>query len=199
MTMGDRVAVLKRGELQQVAPPQELYENPSNLFVAGFIGSPAMNISEGTIGRDGDRWTVNFGDHEVVVPSSTLDRYGGITDREGEQVAVGIRPEHFLRGDDVTQGNSLGELEVQLVEMLGAEMLVHLSSDARPVVSDDMREALDDDDAFERMQAEAESGSTTLVGRFEPGAPPKVGSGLRVGVRGDRLHFFDIRSGSALR
>ena len=199
MTMGDRVAVLKRGELQQVAPPQDLYEHPDNLFVAGFIGSPAMNIQVGRISREGDDLHVSMGDHDVVIGDRAKQEYPAVADHVGDEVAVGIRPEHFLRGDDVSDGNSLGELEVALVEMLGSEMLVHLRSSAKPVVSEDMRAAVDDDEAFEKLQAEAEAGGTSLVARFEPFRAPSVGDRLRVGVKADRLHFFDLRSGSALR
>lgn len=199
MTMGDRVAVLKRGKLQQAAPPQDLYDNPHNLFVAGFIGSPSMNIAEGEVNRDGDDWTVRIGEATLPIGAGSLERYGRVKEYEGGRVAVGMRPEHFVRGDEAPQGGRWEGREVVLVEMLGAEMLVHFATSAKPVVSDEMREALDDDDAFARLEREAKEGGSTFVARFDPRGAPKVGDKVAVGFRPDDFHFFDIEQGTALR
>ncbi len=200
MTMGDRVAVLKRGVLQQVDSPQKLYENPDNLFVAGFIGSPAMNIAAGTIGRNGDDWTVKLGETELRIHPKALDRYPRVKEHEGGQVAVGLRPEHFYRPEGpAADGEAWHGREVTLVEMLGAEMLVHFKTTAPPIVSEDMREAIDDPEAFAALEREAKEGGSQFVARFEPGAPPKVGNDIDVAFKTDRLHFFDIDKGVALR
>jgi multiple sugar transport system ATP-binding protein len=201
MTMGDRVAVLKRGLLMQVDRPQHLYDNPDNLFVAGFIGSPAMNIGRGTINRVGDGWQVTLGGSSLDIHPGALERYPKVRDYDGREVAVGLRPEHFVRaeGAGLPDGQLLRGREVTLVEMLGAEMLVHFRTSAPPIVSDDMREAIDDEEAFETLQREAREGGQSFVARFDPGDPPKVGNTMDVGFRTEYLHFFDADDGSALR
>lgn len=91
------------------------------------------------------------------------------------------------------------DLEVTLVEMLGAEMLVHFRTQVTPVLSDDLREAIDDPEAYEALEREAKEGGQTFVARFEPGSPPKIGDSITVGFRTDKLHFFDPDTGQALR
>ena len=200
MTMGDRVAVLKRGLLMQVDAPQTLYDNPDNLFVAGFIGSPAMNIAQGEINRSGDDLTVTLGDNTFTLNDRTEKQYPQIKDYDGRKVAVGMRPEHFFRPEaDTPDGHIWSGREVELVEMLGAEMLVHVSTPAQNVVSEDMREAVDDEDAFAEMERQAEEGGTTFVCRFDPRQPPKAGEHVDVAFPPDRFHFFDLDSGQALR
>ncbi|HKJ57319.1 MAG TPA: sn-glycerol-3-phosphate ABC transporter ATP-binding protein UgpC [Nitriliruptoraceae bacterium] len=198
MTMGDRVAVLKFGVLMQVDAPQVLYENPDNLFVAGFIGSPAMNLGIADVVQEGDGLALDMGDGSTLpIGQASVDKYPGVAERVGQRVAVGMRPEHFLREPEA--GNRWDDLEVELVEMLGAEMLVHLKTSVPPIISDDMRAALDDDDAFEELERQAASGGQQFVARFEPGAPPKIGSQISVGFRKDKFHFFDADSGDALK
>ena len=197
MTMGDRVAVLKRGELQQVAPPQELYENPMNLFVAGFIGSPAMNLGRGRLERSDGGFVVSIGDQALDIPQAALDRYPRAAEHAGADVVVGLRPEHFVSGSAAT-GRTM-EIKADLVEALGADVLVHFSTTAPPIVSEDMREALDDQDAFEELQRRAEEGGQTFTARLEPKDMPRVGEHLTLGFRSEYLHFFDVESGLALR
>lgn len=199
MTMGDRVAVLKRGRLQQAAPPQELYDNPANLFVAGFIGSPSMNIAVGEVVRNGDDWRVKVGEASLPIGAGALERYPRVKEYEGGQVAVGMRPEHFVRGGEVGDADRWEGREVTLVEMLGAEMLVHFTTTARPVISDEMREAIDDDDAFARLEREAEEGGSHFIARFDPRSAPKPGEKISLGFRPDEFHFFAIEGGTALR
>jgi multiple sugar transport system ATP-binding protein len=197
MTMGDRVAVLKRGELQQVAPPQELYENPRNLFVAGFIGSPAMNIARGQL-TDDNGTKVAFGDFTLDVPDEACAKYTGARGAAGRDVAVGLRPEHFVPGAEVPESQRLS-VEVSLVEALGSDVLVHFDTTAPPIVTDDMREAIDDEGAFEDLQRAAERGGQTFTARLEPKDMPKVGERIELGFRSEYLHFFDIEKGLALR
>ncbi len=197
MTMGDRVAVLKRGELQQAAPPQELYANPVNLFVAGFIGSPAMNLGRGRLERTDSGFVVHVGEYTLDVPQAALDRYPRAVEAAGGEVVVGMRPEHFVPGAAAT-GRTL-EVTAELVEALGADVLVHFPTSAPPIVSEDMREALDDQDAFEELQRKAEAGGQTFTARLEPKDMPKVGERIQLGFRSEYLHFFDVSNGLALR
>ena len=201
MTMGDRVAVLKRGVLQQAAAPQTLYDSPDNLFVAGFIGSPSMNIAQAEIVHaDGRFWVQLEEDQKLLIHDAALDIYPKVRDYAGKRVAIGMRPEHFVPASGESNPDQIwSRLEVELVEMLGSEMLVHLKSHASPVVSEDMREAVDDDEAFAAMQEQARTGGLSLVARFEPGKPPAVGSSLDIMFKTELMHFFDLESGLALR
>ena len=198
MTMGDRVAVLKRGELQQAAPPQELYENPGNLFVAGFIGSPAMNLAKGKLDRQDSRTVVDFGEFSLTVPDEAMDKYDKVGDHVGNDVVVGLRPEHFVRGQELGQGQTM-EIEVELVEALGSDVLVHFNTTAPPIVTEDMREAIDDEDAFRELEKQAEEGGQSFTARLEPKHMPKSGERVELGFRTDSLHFFDHDTGAALR
>ena len=197
MTMGDRVAVLKRGALQQVAPPQELYENPRNLFVAGFIGSPAMNIARAKL-TDDNGTKVTFGDFTLDVPDEACAKYTGARGAAGRDVAVGLRPEHFVPGREVPESQRMS-IEVSLVEALGSDVLVHFDTTAPPIVTEDMREAIDDEGAFEDLQRAAERGGQTFTARLEPKDMPKLGERIELGFRSEYLHFFDIEKGLALR
>jgi multiple sugar transport system ATP-binding protein len=201
MTMGDRVAVLKAGRLMQADSPQKLYDHPDNLFVAGFIGSPSMNIAEAMLRKEDGKITIELdrGETKLVVPDAALDHYPGAADYDGRKVAIGIRPEHFAQPDTVDPAQVWKGRRVSMVEMLGAEMLVHFHTESPPIVSEDMKAALDDEDAFEELQKKAKAGGQEFTARFDPGNPPKVDSQIDVGVRTDELHFFDAESGYALR
>jgi multiple sugar transport system ATP-binding protein len=200
MTMGDRVAVLMKGVLQQVDAPQRLYEHPDNLFVAGFIGSPAMNLGLAEVSGTPGSLVLDLGDGaSMTVPQAALDAYPGVADRIGSEVAVGMRPEHFLRAQEAPEGARWDGRKVTLVEMLGAEMLVHFETKVHPILTEDMREAVDDAEAFARMEEAARAGGQTFVARFEPGAPPKLGDEITVGFDTAKLNFFDPATGQALR
>ncbi len=199
MTMGDRVAVLKRGVLQQADAPQQLYEHPDNLFVAGFIGSPAMNLGQVKVSGTASRPVLELGEGESIeVSDAALQEYPRLAERVGDEVAVGMRPEHFAPAREAGDHARWSGREVTLVEMLGSEMLVHFDTPIPPILSEDMREAIDDEDAYQRLQAQQESGQV-FVAKFAPDNPPKVGSKIDVGFDLDRLHFFDPTSGHALR
>ncbi len=200
MTMGDRVAVMKLGVLQQVASPTDLYERPDNLFVAGFIGSPAMNLCEAEVVRHGDGigLVIQEGTTLAVDPAA-LERYPRVRDRVGQRVAVGVRPEHFAAPDEVGDDRVIRGLPVSLIEALGAESLVHVDTRTRPIVSEDMRAAIDDEDAFEELKRQAAAGGQRFVVRYEPSRAPRHGERVDVGVRTDRIHFFDAQTGLALR
>ncbi|HVL98371.1 MAG TPA: sn-glycerol-3-phosphate ABC transporter ATP-binding protein UgpC [Egibacteraceae bacterium] len=198
MTMGDRVAVLKRGELQQADSPQTLYDNPDNLFVAGFIGSPSMNICEGSLERDDGKVYVHIGSDRLAVDDRAFDHYPKAADKVGAKVIVGLRPEHFTRGENAPEDRRFNT-KVCLVEALGSDLLVHFDTDAPPVVTEDMREAVDDADAFAELERSAAKGGQTFTARLEPKGFPKVGEQLALGFRTETLHFFDLDGGLALR
>jgi len=200
MTMGDRVAVLKLGWLQQVASPSDLYERPDNLFVASFIGSPAMNLSEVPVREEGGRIVLDLQEGSTIsVDPSTVERYPRLRERVGGRVAVGIRPEHFVQASEVPEDRMLRGLDVTLVEALGAESLVHVATRTTAVISDDMRAAMDDEDAFEDLKRQAAQGGQNFVMRFAPERAPRVGGRIDVGVLTDRIHLFDVETGRALR
>src|SRR4051794_29655422 len=165
MTMGDRVAVMRKGELQQVAPPQELYDRPANIFVAGFIGSPAMNMLEGRVERGDGGIAVVLGDTRLEVDAPQLGAY------VGRPVVVGLRPEN-LEDAAFANGAARGRLRgrVELRESLGAEVLAHFTIAARQAVTEDMRdlaEDVGDDRVVEQLAGDAAQ-EVTIVGRFSP-------------------------------
>ena len=195
MTMGDRVAVMRKGELQQVAPPQELYDRPANIFVAGFIGSPAMNLLEARIERASAGVTVVLGDTRFEIDQPALGSY------VGRDVVVGMRPEN-LEDATLAAGAAGGRLRgrVELREALGAEVLVHFAIAARAAATEDTRELAEDvgdDRVVDQLRDERRS--ATLVGRFSPRTTAQSGETVDVWVDLDALHFFDPDSGLAIR
>ena len=192
MTMGDRVAVMRKGELQQVAPPQELYDRPVNLFVAGFIGSPAMNMLEARVERADGGVAVVLGDARVELHARPwLAAYDGRT------VVLGIRPEDME--DAAIAGGDGPRLRgtVELREALGAEVLVHFTVAARPAATEDVRE-LAADVGDDRVRSE-DAAAATLVGRFSPRTRVVEGDAVEVSVDSNALHFFDPQTGLAIR
>ncbi|HSL33464.1 MAG TPA: sn-glycerol-3-phosphate ABC transporter ATP-binding protein UgpC [Candidatus Limnocylindrales bacterium] len=194
MTMGDRVAVMRKGELQQVAAPQELYDRPLNLFVGGFIGSPAMNVLEGELARENGGLAMQLGDQTLHLESSVLDARPGLKAFEGKRVIVGIRPEDLedasLAADTAAGARLRGEVE--LTEALGAEVMVHFRVDARQAVTEETRELARDRGAGE--EAPSEEGAT-LVGRFGARTRVRKGQPTEVAVDTRNLHFFDPDTG----
>src|SRR4051812_29228087 len=141
MTLGHRVAVMKKGELQQVAPPQELYDRPANLFVAGFIGSPAMNLLRGELsGTEGDL-RLSVGGQELRVGAEVLEQRPALRDYIGRAVAVGIRPEDMEDAglSEAAEGSRLTS-RAELVEAMGSDVLVHFTIEAAAVVTEDTKE-----------------------------------------------------------
>jgi multiple sugar transport system ATP-binding protein len=197
MTMGDRVAVMRKGELQQVAPPQELYDHPVNLFVGGFIGSPAMNMLEATVERADGGLCVRIGGHTVGLGDETLDAHPALKNYEGKEVVLGIRPEDLedatLAADTPDDRRLKGE--VVLEEALGSEVMVHFTIDAKPAVTEEVRELARD--AGDERAAEG-SDQTTMVGRFNPRTKVQVGDTAEVAVETRALHFFDPETGAGI-
>jgi multiple sugar transport system ATP-binding protein len=194
MTMGDRVAVMRKGEIQQVAPPQELYDRPVNLFVGGFIGSPAMNVLEGDLARSNGGLSIGVGDQALHLDHAVLDARPALKEYEGRKVIIGIRPEDLedaaLAADSASGARLNGTVE--LTEALGSEVMVHFHVDARPAVTEETRElAHDRGDAATTEQNEG----ATLVGRFGARTRLRKGTTTEVAVDTRNVHFFDPETG----
>ena len=203
MTMGDRVAVMRKGELQQMADPQKLYDSPKNLFVASFIGSPAMNIFEGTIERSGDALTVKLGAQELPVPSDVAQRRPALSGYAGRTLAVGVRPEHLEDAAVAHNGGVRLRGRVLLTEALGSEILAHVEINAKPVVTEDVVEGAVVDAEEREVAADllGDSGNgdkTTFVGRFDPASRVKPDSDVELVVDTGKLQFFDLETGFAV-
>ena len=200
MTMGDRVAVMRKGELQQVAGPQELYDHPVNLFVAGFIGSPAMNMVEATLERANGYMTAVLGNQRLELGEETLSQRPALQGYDGRDVILGIRPEDLedaaLAADSSDAARLRGQVELR--EALGAEIMVHFTVDARPALTEDVRELAQDlgDERAVAELAEAEGKQmTTMVGRFGARTQVREGQVAEVAVDARALHFFDAETG----
>ena len=192
MTMGDRVAVMRKGELQQVAEPQELYDEPVNLFVGGFIGSPAMNMLEATLERANGQLEANFGNQRLAISDAAEEARPALRDFEGKMVIVGIRPEN-LEDASIERDGAQPKLRgnVVLREALGSEIMVHFVVDARPALTDDVKELAAD--AGGELPKEAHE--STVVARFNPHSRVREGEAADVAVDTAELHFFDPETG----
>ncbi len=191
MTMGDRVCVLRKGELQQIGQPQTLYDEPTNLFVASFIGSPEMNLLQATLGRRDGGLEALVGTQIVPLPRAPT-ALGGYA---GKTVALGIRPEHVGIGPATLTGTVL------LSEALGSERLVHLEIEAEPVTTDQVLEVASDTDATVAAALEQEAGArrSVFVGRLGTDFAARIGQSVSVPVDTTKAHFFDLDTGLAIR
>ncbi|MEM7274915.1 MAG: sn-glycerol-3-phosphate ABC transporter ATP-binding protein UgpC [Actinomycetota bacterium] len=197
MTMGDRVAVLKRGLLQQVDTPQNLYDSPDNVFVAGFIGSPSMNLMHATLERSGDAWSVSVGDQRLAVPGSALAERPALEGFAGKPIVVGVRPEDIedasLASDHPADQRIRSS--VSLIEALGAEIILHFPMSAEPF--EIMDAEFEGDDAV--AAATDESGKYIYVARANPRSRARIGDEIELAVDAARFHFFDPGDGRAIR
>ncbi len=190
MTMGDRVAVLRGGVLQQCAAPQALYDRPVNLFVASFIGSPAMNLYRGALAADGA--SVTLGGQRLGLPAAVAAARPGLGAYRRRPVVVGIRPEHLPAAVGAEPEGLTGEVE--LVEALGSELLVHFRIDAPRVHGEAETEG---DAALEA----GEVGAALFAGgvaRVDPATPVRAGTRVTFAVQTTHLHFFDPDTGAAI-
>ena len=197
MTMGDRVAVMRKGELQQVADPQELYDRPVNLFVGGFIGSPAMNMVEATLERANGGLSAELGSQRIALGEETLSVRPALKAFEGRKVILGIRPEDLE--DATLESEAAGDRrlhgKVELREALGAEIMVHFTVDAPPAFTEDVRELAQDTGDERAAQLKEGADETTMVGRFGARSQVKEGETTDVVVDTRALHFFDPDTG----
>jgi multiple sugar transport system ATP-binding protein len=199
MTMGDRVAVIRKGQLQQVDSPQVLYERPVNLFVGGFIGSPAMNMVETTLSRANGRLFAEFGGHRLRVDDELIKERPGLGRFEGKQVVLGIRPEDMEDARLVPRAPEDRRIPaiVDLREALGSEILVHFTVKAPVVVTEDTKELAVDvgAEALEELEQVAQQGESSFVAQLNPRTHAREGDPLDLFVDTRRLHFFEPGTG----
>jgi multiple sugar transport system ATP-binding protein len=183
MTMGDRVAVIRKGQLQQVDAPQALYEHPRNLFVAGFIGSPA----------------IEFGGFRLEVPSEVLEARPALRAYTDRKIAVGVRPEEMEDASLVAEAPESRRISVviELVEALGSDVVVHFTIHATPALTDDVKElAIDIGDPI--VDGDTPGSHTNVVARLNPRTRARKGEPIELVVDTSRLHFFDLEDSAAI-
>jgi multiple sugar transport system ATP-binding protein len=183
MTMGDRIAVMRGGSLQQVDAPENVYRRPVNRFVAGFIGSPAMNMISARLARVDGELVLSFGEHTLAIGDEVLAEHPALRSHEGEEFILGIRPEDFEDAAFAAAAPPKRTLTATctLREALGSEVLVHFAVTAAAVDADTL------DDA-----------GSTFIARVDPRTEARVGEQVRLVVNTSRLHFFDAASGLAI-
>ena len=202
MTMGDRVAVMRKGQLQQVADPQTLYDRPVNLFVGGFIGSPALNMIEATVARANGGLAVDVGAQHLELDDAVLERSPALRGYEGRKIIVGIRPEDLeeasLEPDSPPRRHLRGVVELR--EALGSELMVHFTVEGtREALTDDVKELAHDAGVPGDGPALESTGSgALLVGRFGARAAVEEGKPVEVAVDTRSLHFFDAETSEGI-
>ena len=184
MTMGDRVAILHQGRLQQVAPPGELYEHPRNRFVAGFIGSPAMNFILCTLTANLELLIAN---QKYPLPENFLDRRPGLRAYRGQPLLIGIRPEHFAAPAEPQQGALQFRVRIEIVETLGAINYLHFRLPG-PLP-----------DSFLTENGKLKTENVFITAALPPSIPVRAGEELTLTVDPYHLHFFDSATGQAIR
>jgi multiple sugar transport system ATP-binding protein len=192
MTMGDRVAVMSMGVLLQVDRPQALYDEPSNLFVASFIGTPPMNLFSGKVRVEGEDVIAEIGPTSLPVGAACLRRYGAIKAMAGKGVVVGIRAEDLYPAETRPDLPTL-DATVELVEALGSGLQAYFHIDADPVRPPGTHGAGPEDDGEEGIA------QPNLIAHFPPRVELRLGSRVPVAVDPGSLHFFDEETGAALR
>ena len=196
MTMGHRVAVMSKGILQQVDAPQRLYDRPENLFVAGFIGTPPMNLLEGTVSANGGV-TIDLGGHSLAISDEAIKQYPRVREYDGRNVIVGLRPGDLHPAQGRTDLPQI-QARVELVESLGGESMAYFKVDARQLKSE--AHAVDESLAAGAEHEESVVGSRpNLVASFPPHVQLRLGDAVGVAVDTRNLHFFDEASGAPLR
>ena len=196
MTMGDRVAVMRKGELQQVAPPQELYDRPVNLFVGGFIGSPAMNMVEATLEESGGRIVANLGDDQIEVGDESVQSRPALREYVGRKVILGIRPEDLEDAalePDAAAGNRLHGV-VRLRESLGSLVMAHIMMNAVPARTEMTRELAADSGTPEGGRV-LEGDGVLVTAAFNARSKVKERDTVEAVVDTRNLHFFDEDTG----
>ncbi|MGA7227910.1 MAG: sn-glycerol-3-phosphate ABC transporter ATP-binding protein UgpC [Acidimicrobiia bacterium] len=198
MTLGDRVAVLRPVSaarpynLQQVGPPTELFDHPNNLFVAGFIGSPAMNLIYGHLESIGGQIWAKTPNYSLVVDPKAIANHPGLENHMNEELVIGVRPNSMeaaaVKGPDPDRTINA---KVEVTEMLGAETYVHFHIDRPPVMTPDLEELLADSG----QDASSLGDKTNLIARVSPDAPVARGDQIDLVVDCAKLHFFDPKTG----
>jgi multiple sugar transport system ATP-binding protein len=195
MTLGDRVAIMRDGLLQQVAKPQELYDRPRNLFVAEFIGSPAMNLVGVDLVRSDGRFVARFGDDTLEVGEQVLARRPGLEKFEGKRLILGVRPEDLedeAFAADAAPGRRLSA-QVDIREDMGSEVYIHFGVAGKAVRGADVRAAVGEEAA-----EVAEVKGNVWVARVDRDTSALEDGKVELVVDTSRLHFFDPESGEAI-
>jgi multiple sugar transport system ATP-binding protein len=201
MTMGDRVAVIRKGELQQVGTPSELFDKPLNLFVAGFIGSPSMNFFQSRIEQENGKLQLEIGKQKIAVSDEVMSTRPELKQYGGKDMIVGIRPQDF---EDASLRSDLPEdarikVRIDLVEAIGTETLVHFQIEAPVVITEDMKElAADVGESTERLEQQAKEGRNEFVAQLDPKTRIRKGDETELAVDTTRLHFFDTSSSAGI-
>jgi multiple sugar transport system ATP-binding protein len=196
MTLGDRVAVMGGGVLQQFAPPSELYERPENLFVAEFIGSPAMNLVGATLRSANGFLVAHFGDHELHLDQAVLAEHAALKEYDGRQVILGIRPED-LEDAELAPGvppEQRLRATIDIREDMGSEVLVHFGVGAPQVRSEAVTAAVGAE-VVEATQAQAGAKGSPFVARLDRGTKAQEGEQIELVVRAQQVRFFDPDTG----
>jgi multiple sugar transport system ATP-binding protein len=193
--MGDRVAVMSQGELQQVAGPQELYDRPANLFVAAFIGTPPMNLIEGQVITENGSTTVVLGPERLPLVPETLAAYPGVRAYEGRTVVVGIRPTTLHPASERPDLPTF-TAKVELIEALGSESMAYFRVEAKAVVSEGV---MPEDEVIGTEGVSEVTGRPNLVASFPPHIHLRVDQDVPIAVDVAGLHFFDPETGAPLR
>ena len=191
MTMGDRVAVIRKGVLQQIDTPREIYLYPKNIFVAGFIGSPSMNFVYATVSPSGKSFKIKIGD--VELNTSTAPK--GLADFKEKEIVLGIRPEAFE--DSVYAGKEFTEdfpVEITLLEQLGSDSYIHFYKDIKPVQTEAIEEILAD----EGEDISVLGTETKFIARINPNARVEEGQKIKLKIDPTKLHYFDPDTGLAI-
>jgi multiple sugar transport system ATP-binding protein len=196
MTLGDRVAIMRDGHLQQFDIPQKLYDQPTNLFVAEFIGSPAMNLVTAEIARANSGYEVRFGDHRLPVPEAVLRSRPALGTLDGKRVILGVRPEDIEDASLAGDGERLAAV-VDIREDMGSEVFVHFGVGGKTVVSAEVTAAVGEE-AAEVAQVEAGAKGNVWVARLDRDTRAAEGERVELAVDTARLHFFDPETGEGI-
>ena len=193
MTMGDRVAVIRKGELQQIDTPREIYSNPKNIFVAGFIGSPSMNFVYANVKGKKGSIELSFGDDKIAYNGPNLDK---LREFENTEIVMGIRPEAF---EDSNYANKAEfsesmKVKVSLLEQLGSDSYIHFYKDIKPVQTDAIEEILAD----EGEDLSVLGDNTKFIARINPNSSVIEGENIELKVDPSKLHFFEPENGNVI-
>jgi multiple sugar transport system ATP-binding protein len=202
MTLGDQVAVMRKGVLQQMASPQELYTEPANLFVAGFIGSPAMNLIEATLSVSEEGTFVEFAGNRLRVADELVAVRPALASFRGRSVILGIRPENMEDASLVSSPHpdSRFPVAVDLREGMGSDVYLHFTVDAPPVVTEDTRELASDIDerALQELREQAKERKSAFIARAGPETTARVGERREIWMDTRKLYFFDPATGDSI-
>ena len=193
MTMGDRVAVIRKGELQQIDTPREIYLNPRNIFVAGFIGSPSMNFVYANIGVKNSSIQLSFGNDQIDYNGEKLDELKAF---ENKEIVMGIRPEAFEDGNYANESEFSESIKVSvsLLEQLGSDSYIHFYKDIKPVQTEAIEEILADHGEDISILGD----NTKFIARINPNSTVAEGEEIELKIDPSKLHFFNPDTGDAI-